>query len=265
MKKNSLLVILVIAFISCKTQEDIRRERSMDNINEKINQTQAISASSSIRFQNLEEQIAKLNGTIEELNYEKTQNQKEGQLLKDKMKELESLSKAQNENIKLLAEKVNEQSKYIDQVVKYFDDLAEKKPEESKKKIEKNSDEEKESSSVKAALSLYKTNKLADAKNMFEDLLENKKIKKKDKPQILFYLGMIEYKNKKYEDSKIYFSRLYTENPESSYSAGALLNLAKSFAQLKSKDEARETLDELITRFPKSKEATEAAKLKMKL
>jgi TolA-binding protein len=50
--------------------------------------------------------------------------------------------------------------------------------------------------------------------------------------------------------------------PDSTYAPSALYNLAKTFMELKSKEEAKLTIDELVSRFPKSKEAAKAQKLK---
>lgn len=273
MKFNkTFLVLALLALSACKTQEDIRREKSLENINEKISQTQQLSANANARFLSLEEQMTKLNGSVEELAHNKGSDQKEVLLLKDRVNQLEEANKKQAENIKILADKVNEQTHYIEQVIKSLSDLSESK-ESPKKKSEKENKDGKDAkeakaeqgNDLKAALDLYKEKKYDETKNLLENLLENSKMKKKDKATAVYYLGLVNFKTKKYDDAKIYFSRLFTEFPDSSYSAGALLNLAKTFTQLKAKDEAKQTLDELITRFPKSKEGIEAAKLKAKL
>jgi len=267
MKLKLIGILTLVLFTACKTQEDIRRERAMENISEKINQTQQISASATARFQTLEEQITKLTGSVEELAHNKGNDQKDVLLLKDRINQLEEENKKQSDNIKILADKVNEQTHYIEQVIKTLSDLTDGK-EAPKKKSEKNEVEKKEKTSsapsIENAIALYKEKNYDSAKVMLEELLDGK-LKKKEKSQALFYMGMIEFKEKKFDEAKVYFSRLYTEIPDSSFAPGALLNLAKSFTQLKAKDEAKQTLDELITRFPKSKEAQEAAKLKTKM
>jgi TolA-binding protein len=262
------LTILILA--GCKTQEDIRREKTMENINEKITQTQQTSANTISRFQNLEEQITKINGSVEELAHNKGQDQKEVLLLKERLNEIEEMNKKQTESIKLLADKVNEQSKYIEQVVKTLNDFNETKENSKKKstKEDKNKDEktkEEKSSAIKNAINAYKSQNYPEAKSILEDLLENSKLKKKDKSATLYYLGLIEFQDKKFEDAKVYFSRLITEIPDSTLNPSAFLNLAKCFTHLKAKDEAKQTIDELIVRYPKSKEAVEAAKIKAKI
>lgn len=267
MKTQLLLIILIALSISaCKTQEDIRRERTMENINEKIAQTQQNTAGVNGRFQNLEDQISKLTGQVEELSHSKGQDAKDTSLLRDRLNAIEEVNKKQSETIKIMADKLNEQSKYIEQVIKSLNELSEKKDREPevKKKAIKEDDSEKEVN-IKNGINKYKAQDLAGAKTIFEDLLENSKLKKKDKASALYYIGLIELKEKRYDDAKIYFSRLFTEIPDSTYGASALLNLAKCFYHLKAKEEAKQTIEELVSRYPKSKEVAEASKLKAKL
>lgn len=243
---------LLIGLISCKTQEDIRREKTMENINEKINQTQQVNANVSTRFQTIEEQLLKLNGSVEELDHKKDLEQKDINLLKEN-------NKKQNELINELTKKYTEQSQYLEQVLKTLKELTEKKPEP----IEK--ERPKEEVSLKSGLLKFKENKFEEAKSILSDILETKKSSKGDKTTSLFYLGVIAFKQKNYDDSKVYFSRVFTETPESSFAPDSLLYLAKTFSALKLKSEAKETLEELISRFPHSKQAKEAQKIKGKL
>lgn len=273
MKRLQLVAFLavLITLTACKTQEDIRREKTVENLNEQVAQTQKSTASASARFTSIEEQLAKLTGQIEESSHHKQQDNKEAALLKERMASLEETSKKQTEYLKALNEKVQEQSSYIEQVIKSLSSMTDGQKESGKKKESKNNNEDKSDEqiaavpSVKLGLAQYKARELEGAKATFLELLESKKTKKKDKEAAFHYLGQIEFRNKNYEESKVYFSKLFSENPESAFGAAALLGLAKSFIQLKSTEEASQSLDELISRFPKSKEAIEGAKLKTKL
>lgn len=267
MKRLQLVLFLsfLITLTSCKTQEDIRREKTVESLNEQVAQTQKSTASASARFNAIEEQLAKLSGQSEELSHNKQQEIKEAALLKERLSNLEESNKKQTEYIKALNEKIQDQSAYIEQVIKSLSSLTEQKESSAKKKESKSDKGESEVASIKSGIAQYKTKDLEAAKDTFQQLLDNKKIKKKDKESAFFYLAQIEYKQKNYEEAKVYFSKLFSENPDSSYGAPTLLGLAKSFIQLKSKEEASQSLDELIARFPKSKEAQEGAKLKTKL
>lgn len=267
MKRLQLVLFLsfLITLTSCKTQEDIRREKTVESLNEQVAQTQKSTASASARFNAIEEQLAKLSGQSEELSHNKQQEIKEAALLKERLSNLEESNKKQTEYIKALNEKIQDQSAYIEQVIKSLSSLTEQKESSAKKKESKSDKGESEVASIKSGIAEYKAKDFEAAKATFQQLLDNKKIKKKDKESAFFYLAQIEYKQKNYEEAKVYFSKLFSENPDSSYGAPTLLGLAKSFIQLKSKEEASQSLDELIARFPKSKEAQEGAKLKTKL
>lgn len=269
MKRLQLVLFLsfLITLTSCKTQEDIRREKTVENLNEQVAQTQKSTASASARFNALEESVAKLTGQIEESSHYRQQESKDAAQLKERLANLEETNKKQTEFMKALNEKIQEQSTYIEQVIKSLNTYTEQQKEQavSKKKESKNESSEKAVASIKSGVAEYKAKDLEAAKTTFLEVLDNKKIKKKDKEAAFHYLGQIEYRNKNYEEAKVYFSKLFSENPDSTYGASALLGLAKSFVQLKAKDEAAQSLDELITRFPKSKEAQEGAKLKAKL
>jgi TolA-binding protein len=256
------------ALTACKTQEDIRRDKSVETLNEQITQTQKSTANAGSRFMAIEEQVARLQGQVEEVSHNKQQDIKEAALLRERLSTLEETNKKQNELIKTISEKIQEQSSYIEQVIKSLSSLTDQQKGSSSKKKELQNDAADESTpevaSVKSALASFKAKDYEAAKSTFLEVLKAKKVKKKDKEASFYYLGQIEYKDKNYEESKVYFSKLFSENPESSLAAPALLGLAKSFIQLKSHEEATQSLDELITRFPKSKEAVEAAKIKAK-
>ncbi|RPJ72181.1 MAG: hypothetical protein EHM20_14065 [Alphaproteobacteria bacterium] len=270
MKRNQLVLLacFLFTFSACKTQEDIRREKSVESLNEQVAQTQKNTANSNSRFMAIEEQVAKLTGQVEKVAHNKQQDIKDAALLKERLAGLEETNKKQNEYIKALDEKIQDQSAYIDQVIKSLSNLTDQQKERpaSKKKNDRNDDEEvSKVATVKSAIAQYKEKDYDSAKSAFQEILDTKKVKKKDKEAAFHYLGQIEFKNKNYEEAQVYFSKLFSENPNSSYAALSLLGLAKSFIQLKSKEEASQTIDELVTRFPKSKEALEGSKLKTKL
>lgn len=271
MKNFQILSLLVLfsIFTSCKTQEDIRRDKTVDNLNEQVAQTQKSTATASSRFMALEEEIEKITGKIEESLHHKQQEAKDVVNLKERLSFLEENNKKQTELIKSLNDKMQNQTKYLEEVIASINTLNEQR--EHNQKLEEKRQKEKEEShpakaiTVKAAVAKYKASELETSKEMFLNIIENKKGKKKDKETSYYYLGMIEYKGKNYEEAKVYFSKLFSENPDSSFAASALLNLAKSFLQLKSNDEAKQSLDELLSRYPKSKEAHEGSKLKIKI
>lgn len=263
MKKTTLVAILVtlVAF-GCKTQEDIRREKTLEVADQ---QTQKLSANTNLRFQALEEKISQLTGQMEEVQHSNEKSvQVEIKALKQKVADLQRDLEQQKALNDALAEKMNEQTQYIEQVVKELSRFSGKKT--SSPAIDTVSDDvPKEDITVKNGISKYENKDFDTAKLIFQSLLDNKKTKKKDKEACLNYLGLIEYREKNYQNAKVFFSRIYTDNPQSKYAAASLLYLAKSFAQLNMAEEAKQTLEELESKFPKTKEAQEGEKVKAKL
>lgn len=267
MKSLSLVAVLalMLSFTACKTQEDIRREKTVEVLNEQVAQTQKSTANANARFTALEEQLAKLNGQLEEASHNRQQESKEAASIKERLSALEETNRKQTEYMKALNEKLQEQSDYIASVNKALAALSEQKEQESKKKESKKSEANNDDTSVKAGVAAFKSADLEQAEEILSAALDNKKTKKKDKEAALHYMGMIKYKNKNYDEAQVYFSKLISENSESAYAPSALLNLARTFNQLKKKDEALQSVELLLEKFPKSKEATEGTKLKAKL
>lgn len=269
-----MISLLVLTFQGCKTQADIQRERTVETINQQLVQSQKTNANANLRLQAIEEQVQRLTGMVDETQQKRNETDKENVSLKEKVSMLEENNRKQNEAIRMLAEKVAEQTKYLEEVVKTLNNLSEQKPETKKESKNRGNelsvgvddkDSDANAGGFQAAVGLYKSKNYADAKSIFLDLLEDKKTKRKEKEGSLQYLGLIEYRSKNYEEAKVYFSRLFSEYPKSTYNATGLLYLARTFSELKQKSEAQMTLEELITRFPDSKEAKEGAKLKTKL
>lgn len=265
-----ILSILIFTSQGCKTQADIQRERTVETINQQIVQNQKTNANSNLRIQTIEEHVQRLTGLLEESLQKKSESDKDNVVLKEKITMLEENNRKQNEAIKLLAEKVSEQTKYLENVVQTLNTISNQKSESKTKSSDlKIGVDDKElaanSGGFQAAVGLYKAKSYADAKSIFLDLVDDKKTKRKDKEGSLQYLGLIEYRLKNFEEAKVYFSRLFSEYPKSTFNATGLLYLARTFSELKQKDEATMTLEELLTRFPETKEAKEGAKLKSKL
>jgi TolA-binding protein len=266
MKRSQIFICaLIIVFMSaCKTQDDIRREQTVQNLNEEIKETKKSAANGNSRFMAIEEQISRMNGIVEEASHNSSKQAQENKQLQDRLSSLEEANIKQVEYLKALTEKVNNQSGYIEEVIASLAKLSEKSesaPAASKKKIAKNNDEE-SPATFDNGYKKFQAKDYNEAKNIFQRVLDNKKSTKKNREGASLFLGMIELKNKQYENAQVIFSKLFSENPTSQYAPASLLNLGKTFTQLKSKDEANMTYDELISRFPKSKEAQEATKLK---
>ncbi len=297
MKNHQQLSILLILSLSillnsgCKTQADIQRERTVENLNQQVVQSQKSNVSVNMKIQNLEEQIQKLTGMIEDSNFTVTSLKKENSSLKDKLQNIEESQRALNDANKLLNDKLNQQTQYLENVLSTLNQLTQDSDQKKQKKksdsnelnskrlipeavdlnqknSQDNHSEDEDADELKIStengIAKFKANKISESKTIFLKILENKNSKKSAKESALYYLGQIEYKNKNFEDAKIYFSRLFAEYGQSKLLPSTLLLLAKTFLELKEKTEAELTINELKNRFPNSKEYKSASKLKIK-
>lgn len=134
----SFLICNLLVLTSCKTQEDIRREKNIDTLHEQVAQSQKSFANTNSRFDSIETQVASLTGQIEELVHGKNQDTTDINALKEKITLLEETNKKQADAVATLTEKVQEQSKYIEDVTKSLSSLVDnKEPVAQKRKIQK--------------------------------------------------------------------------------------------------------------------------------
>jgi len=107
----------------------------------------------------------------------------------------------------------------------------------------------------------YGKGRYAQAKGILLKLLEDKSIKGARKARVIHNLGMIAYMDKEFDKGLVYFSRLFTEFEKSGYNKNGLLYLARSFEKLGQKEQAVQTLNELINRFPDAKQVKNAKEM----
>ena len=97
MKKIITLSIFAALITGCKTQEQIRREQQINTMSVQMTQSQKLSATATVRLQEIEEKIQTFQGVLEESTH--TKNQRADQL-QEKVTALEELIKVQTEELK---------------------------------------------------------------------------------------------------------------------------------------------------------------------
>ena len=68
----------------------------------------------------------------------------------------------------------------------------------------------------------------------------------------------IEYINKNFDNALIYFSKVYTKYPKSSFAPNALLHIGLTFKKQNKNDNALAAFKEVIKNYPKSSQANTA-------
>ena len=240
LKQKYILVLLLI--LSCKTQEEIKREETIDQAVLQVQENQKLLAQTVAKLQSFEEMLAAMTGKIDEVEYSSQQNY--GQKITQLSGDLELLQQSND----ALSQEVEDQKNYTKSVVSTLDKLSSTQKRSSQ-------------SAYQQAMSNYKKGWYKTAKKQLLTLLNGNKIKGSRRARILHNLGMISFMNKNNEQAIVYFSKLFTEYPKSGYNKNGLLFLGKTFQRLDQKDKAKMTLEELLNKFPKAKQKKEAKKI----
>jgi TolA-binding protein len=249
-----VLLFFIVSLSSClRTAEQIERDKMVDSMAVGLKQNQSMAAEMVVRFKEFETKINELNGKIEESNYqiEQSLGKKQDQENKEiaQLKELvNTLNKNYQKQSKELAElkvKMKEQDGYIKKVNKTLKKLTNTKAPSVDKRY-------------KSAIALYEKKKFKKAEEIFLDIVDEKKLSASRRNRVLQSLGMISYRSKRYEEAIVFFSRIYTNYPKSSFAPFALLNIGKSLKNIGEKDQAKVSFSELLNKYPKSKHAQKA-------
>lgn len=252
-KFSFLLIALSFILMGCQTQEQIRREQVVDNLSMQMVQNQQLTASATVKLQNLEEQLSLLTGEVENKEYQQMMSvQSEFKTMKEKVTLIEQQHATQTEEIKKLNAEMQAQKKYLEEVLKTLSSLG---ADATKKKTNN------ALSPYETAMEHYTKGRYAQAKPMLIQLEKDKKIKGAQRSRVLHNLGMIAYMDKNWGQSQGYFGQLITEFPKAAQVKNGLLFIARAFKEDKKNEEAKQMCQELIKQFPNTKHAAQAQKL----
>ncbi len=256
MPRFIILAVALIAVVSCKTQEEIRKEKMLNDVNLNMVQNQKMSADFSARLRQLEEQISSISGKQEEGIHGQRNKIND---LDNRIKLLEENSLDLQNRFRAMESTLSEQSKYLQQVLNKLNDLSGSGGSKgSKKKTE-------ERITFANANSHYQKGNYQKATEMYQELIDRKLISGKTHAEALHNLGVIEFLNKNEQTAIVYFSKLISEHKSSNYHPNALLVMAKSFIKTKNENAAKGALQTLIKNYPKSDKVKEAEELLKKL
>ncbi|MBL6991333.1 MAG: tetratricopeptide repeat protein [Bacteriovoracaceae bacterium] len=247
--KLLIVVSLLFVFVSCKTSEEIKREKLVDTLSVQMVQSQRASADQSVYLQDFEEKIAKLSGQVElktheNKKFQKTQKELIAVLQQNQSGLLKQVDE-QKKQIQELEDKLEVQQEFISKVLDTLKKM-------NNKKVTK------VSSSYDKAMKTYRSGKYKKAKQMLTKLSKSRKFKGNKMARILHNLGMSEYMIKNHSNAMIYFGRLLSKYPKSPFNPNGMLFLSKSLKRVGRKSEAKQTLEEVMERYPDSRSAKKA-------
>ena len=251
MKKLVLFLVIVLTLTSCfKTAEEIRREKMID---EQLSQSAKIIADLSGQVNDLKGNLATTSGQLEEIDHKSTQsNQTQYMALKQQVDQLTAQVKVLTEEnstsqkkIALLSQEVKAQKEFIKKVTGTLSNLG---------------GDSSGTSLLKQAHTAFEKNKQKKAKALYLEVLQKGKINNRTKNHVYMNLGLLEYWSAKYDQALIYFSKIYTKYPKSSFAPRALLYIGRSFKKSNRPEEAKVTFEEVISNYPKTRQAKAAKK-----
>jgi TolA-binding protein len=252
-----LILVLIFSSACLKTTEQIEREQKVDTLEEVVDQSTKNVADLRLELKSIKEKMATLNGEMEEIkHHSEKSNAKGNEELKKQNSNLEQVvnqlstdNKNLHEKVNLLTTELTEIKEFIKKVTSHLEE----------KTVSKNQDEV----SYDKATGLLESKKIKKAKEMFLNIIADPNQEAKYINKSNLQLGIIEYKSKNFDESLVYLSKVYTQYPESSSAPTALFYIGKALRAQKKKAEAKASFDELIEKFPESKEAKDA-KLELK-
>lgn len=247
---NILLFLFLFVFLaSCKTTEEARKERLVNDLSAQMEDSKKIAAESDERssenrkkIEDLEAQFVQFTSDLEVLKAD---------LIEKNREKIESLENELAE----IKEKLKEQAEFIKEVLETLKKLGSsaKAPKTSVKSSNKDEFDE--------AYALFAKKHYTKAMPILMELLNSNKLDAVKTNKTLYALGVINHSKKKYEDSITYLSKIITKYPKSSLAPESYLFIGKSLEKLDKKDEAKEAYKMIIENYPDSREVKEAKEL----
>jgi TolA-binding protein len=248
----SVVLLLALSSACIKTAEQVNREKRFEAMSENMKDSQGLLAEAVAQMKDMQTQLDKLNGRVEELEHK--QKQIDPATI-NKMNENLTLLQTQQQNdsqqLTQIQNELKEQRGFIEKVTASLSAM-EKPRASSKKKSAK--------AELSDALDLVKSGKYTEAKPQLEALIDADGLSAGDNNKIMHGLGRIEYYTKNYDKALVYFSKVYTKFPKSSLAPSSLLYIAKSLKKMKKSAEAKEAFTRVAEDYPGSVEAAEAKK-----
>ncbi|MCT4641924.1 MAG: tetratricopeptide repeat protein [Bacteriovoracaceae bacterium] len=251
-----IYLLTLLSLTSCfKTAEDIRREKLVDTMEQRLEQSSRLVADLTTRVQSLQNNQMDASGKIEEMTHLQTTNQKELNesfqknllQLQEQIKVLIANDTKNQSQIKSLTKEIASLKKYIGNVTGTLTKIAGPTKATSQSKLQ-------------MAHEAFEKNKQKKATKLYKECLSENLVNNAQKNHIYFNLGLMSYWNKKYDDALVSFSKIYTKYPKSRLAHKSLLYIARSFKKKGKKDEALATFSKVTTQYPKSSSAKKAKK-----
>ena len=252
MTRIFLLASLFVLSTACiKTADQVHREKRFDRISEQMGDTQGLLADVVSQMKDMQTQLDRMNGRLEELEHKQKQVNPENL---NKMGETLNVLKTQQETdtttLAQIQNELKEQRAFMEKVTEGLAALKEKPAPAAKKKSAKEE--------LERGLSLIKDDKYSDARKELEPLIDHSDLTPGDRNKVLHGLGKVEYYTGNHEKAMVYFSKIFTKFPRASLAPSSLLFIGRSLEKMGKKEEAKQAFQKVVEDYKGTKEANEA-------
>jgi len=253
MKFLSFFFLLVLSVSCIKTAEQVNREKRIDSMNTQLANSQGLVADLLTQMRDMQSQLDKLNGRIDEVENRNRKIDPEGiNKLGEAVTMVKTQQDGQTTQLQQIQVELKDQKAFLEKLMTSLKSDNSQKESKSQKKSAK--------SDLARGLALVKGNDYAEARNVLEELIDHPDFSPGENNKVIHGLGKIEYYTKKYEKGLVYFSKIYSKYPKSSLASSSLLFIGRSLEKMGKKDEAKEAFAKVVEDYPESPEAKEAKK-----
>lgn len=242
MKLSFVLTLSLLATSCLKTAEQLKREQRVDSMSQQLSESQNIVADLTVMLKSLQTQIDSLNGRLDVIQ----KNSEEGssnntKAIADLSTQVQTLSEA----LLKTDDELKAQRGFVEKVTSKLGALSAPAAKSDPK------------SRIKEARRLTNKKKYSEAKTKLEALINDSSVGAADLNKVFHNLGEIEFAQKQWDKSLVYFSKIYTKYPRSSLAPSSLLSIGKALKNLGKTEESKQAFDELKANYPNSAAAKE--------
>jgi TolA-binding protein len=255
MKVFTLLSVLILSVGCIKTVEQVNREKRFDSISEQMGDTQGLLANIVAQMRDMQSQLDRMNGRLEELEHKQSQVDPEGlKQMSENMNLIKTQQETQSAQLLQIQNELKEQRGFIEKVTQT---LAEVKKAPAPAPVAKKKSAKDE---LEEGLQLIKNDKYGEARAELEPLIDHPDLTAGNRNKVLHGLGKVEYYTGNHEKALVYFSKIITKYPRSSLAPSSLLFVGRAFKKMGKKEEAKQAFNKVVEDYKDSREANEARK-----
>ena len=240
------ICLALMLIVSCKTTEQVQREKIVDTLSSRVVKLQKDNADLSFAVNDLQEKLSQFQGKKGEEEYKQKELTQE--IVNRIRADLEILHEglvSLRKDQEATKKEMQEQKAYIAQVVSTLGKISGTPVATGSSK--------KKATIFEDAISLYGSGKCDQAVVKFKTHIDSAKASNNEKATALHHIGICEHKQKNYDTSIVSLSKLVTNYPKSQRVPEAFFYLGKNFLEKGQKNEAKQAFEEVIKRSPKSK------------